>query len=166
MGNICSCSRRSAASSLLLPYVTAGSDRRSPWATPAGAQSFVLPTHLAVYCRSRLMSNATSGCSVCTKEKTRMHEALALQGWGNSWEARLLPHRRTWVGLFTHSMVCKMKSAPPANTDTHLGPGTAPASPAGRYEWDIAWVSAFRRLKLHAEVSTPAPQLQSKLKNT
>lgn len=58
-----------------------------------------------------------------------------------------------------------MKSAAPANTDAHLGPGTAPASPAGRYEWDIARVSALRRLKLHAEVSIPAPQLQSKLKN-
>lgn len=95
-----------------------------------------------------------------------MNEALALRGGGNSWEARLLPHRWTWVGLFTPSMVYKMKSAAPANTNAHLGPGTAPASPAGRYEWDIAWVSAFRRLKLHAEVSIPAPQLQSKLKNT
>lgn len=101
MGNTCSCSCRRAASSLLLPYVTVGSDRRSLWATPAGAQSFVLPTHLAVYHSSRLISNATSGCSVCTKEKTRMNEALALRGGGNSWEARLLPHRWTWVGLFT-----------------------------------------------------------------
>lgn len=59
-----------------------------------------------------------------------------------------------------------MKSEAPANTNAHLGPGTAPASPAGRYEWDIAWISAFRRLKLHAEVSITVPQLQSKLKNT